>query len=89
MLLGLVDFMQLITLIPLMGFNLPSHTRMVFKILAFANMELGIFQKIYTSIYGLENLDESSTSFNNNYNDYDIFKIIFFLNLITLNSFTL
>ncbi len=72
-----------------MGFNLPSHTRMLFKILAFANMELGIFKTIYIAIYGLEDLNEHSTSFNDNYNEYDIFKMIAFFISLLLNSIKL
>ena len=73
MIMGLVDFMQLINLIPLMPLNLPSHTRMLFKILAFSNMELGIFQKIYTALYGEGDYNEADNPFNANYDQYDIF----------------
>lgn len=86
---GLINFMQLISLIPLMGFNLPSHTRAVFKIVAFSNMDMGLFRSMYLTFYDVERLDENSRPFNDNYNEYDIFSLIFPFILSLLNSFKL
>eukprot|EP00347_Sterkiella_histriomuscorum_P006905 403350981 len=73
MIMGLVDFMQLINLIPLMPLNLPSHTRTLFKILSFSNMELGLFRKMYTFLYGDGDYNQQDNPFNENYDEYDIF----------------
>lgn len=77
MVFGLVNFIQLINLIPLMPLNLPSHVRWLFRKLDFANMGFNIFSKLYNYLFNVLEYNENSDAYtywfdDNGYNNRTI-----------------
>lgn len=70
---GMLNFIQLITLLPIIPIYMPDHTRWLLRKLEFSNMDFDIFKTIYLKIRGLENWDDNSISYTFLFADNDIF----------------
>ena len=76
LMLWLINWMQIVSYLPLMTSYFPEHVKIMFSFLSFANMNIDIFTEAFKKLTFVDT--ENLNPFNQRFEDNDISTMLFF-----------